>query len=105
MKNEDVNYVELTEIQYKNDPRGACRIYVLGPDGYHHGGQWFARKVRYPDEEITTEQAQVIADDALAGGMEVRICDGLDFLVYHAKGGAVLFPPDPEAFWKEALGG
>jgi hypothetical protein len=88
----------LTELQYSTDRKGPWKLYVYGANGYHSGGQWFSKAVRYPDEEITVAQAKGSCDLAVASGYEVRVCDGGDLLVYHAKDGKVLYG---ETFWLE----
>ncbi len=94
-------HFHLTELQYSNEREGPWRLYIYGPDGYHSGGQWFRKKPKYPDEEITTAQAHNRALVAVSEGKEVRITDGGDMLVFHAKGGKVLYPAEPKKFWEE----
>lgn len=67
----------------------------------HRGGQWFRDKPVYKDEEITSAEARDRVGDAMDEGLEVRICDGGDMLVYHSKGSQVLYPKDPRKFWEE----
>ena len=89
----------LTELQYSKDRRGPWKIFIYEPNSeYHRGGQWFRNKVKYPDEEITTEKAKAVFDKAFAAGREIRICDGGDELVFHAKDKRILFG---EKFWEE----
>jgi hypothetical protein len=90
----------LTDLQYSDDRRGPFRLYIYRRDGLHDGGQWFRNKPKHPDEEITTGQAHNRTFAAVAKGLEVRITDSGDMLVYHARGGKVLFPNDPKAFWE-----
>lgn len=90
------------ELQHSNDVRGPLRLYVFNQNGYHSGGAWFRRKVVYPDEEIGLDEAKRRAEEAITAGLEVRITNGGDFLVFHAVGGQVLFPSEPSAFWERA---
>jgi hypothetical protein len=92
----------LTELQYSQDQRGPWKIYVYEPNSeYHRGGVWFRKGlIKYPEEEITAAEAKERADWAIKEGREVRICDSGDMLVFNSRGGEILYPPDPEAFWK-----
>lgn len=97
-----------TELQYSDDRKGPWRLYIFNKDGYHSGGQWFRRPpLEYPDEEITASEAMVRAFEAEAKGLEVRICDGGDMLIYHAKGTEILYPKRDAmgTFWKEITEG
>jgi hypothetical protein len=89
----------LTELQYSSERKGpfALVIYEAG-SAYHHGKQWFRNKPKYPDEEISSWEALQRVESAIAEGREVRICDGGDMLVYHAKDGEVLYG---KKFWEE----
>jgi hypothetical protein len=80
----------LTQLQYSTDRRGPFKLYVYRPDGFHEGGVWFRPAPKYPDEEITVLEAEKRTLKAIAEGREVRICDGGDMLVFHAKGGKIL---------------
>ena len=94
----------LTTLQYSEDRRGPWRLYIyetasdFNADPRHSGGVWFARARLSDTEEIPMLAAKVRALKAIAEGREVRICDGGDFLVFHAKGGKVLYG---ENFFKE----
>lgn len=90
---------ELAGLQYSEDREGPWRLYVYDRLGRGYEVRvWFARKVKYPEEENSIAVAKAIVDKALASGQEVRICDGGDILVYHARGGRVLYGRE---FWKE----
>jgi hypothetical protein len=82
------------------DYDGAMRLYIYEATGYHSGGQWFRQFVRYPDEEIPSKVAKRKAEAAIEEGLEVRITNGDDHLVLHAIDGEIVFPPDPDAFWR-----
>lgn len=92
----------LTTLQYSTDRKGPWKLYIYDQTGYHDGGQWFRAKPKYPDEEITTAQAHNLAFVAVAKKQEVRICDGGDMLVFHAKDGKILYPENAKEFWEEA---
>ena len=92
----------LSELQYSDDRTEPMKLYIYGKDGYHSGGVWFRRVPKYPEEEITTADAKFRTENAIAKGLEVRICDGGDMLVFHAKDGKVLFPADGK-FWNGEL--
>lgn len=91
----------LDQLQYSQDRKGPFALYVFREDGFHSGKQWFNKQVRYPDEEITIAQAQGKTARAMAAGLEVRITDGGDMLVFHAHGSKVLYG---ENFWDEVVG-
>jgi hypothetical protein len=94
---------ELTELQYSADREGpwALYLYDINGSGYYSGKQWFAKKIKYPDEEISIDIAETRAMTAITLDREVRITDALDNLVYHARGGKVLYG---ENFWQEIKG-
>jgi hypothetical protein len=99
----EVNGQEFTvPFQYSEDRKGPFRLYVYGDDNYHSGTQCFRKEpLKYPDEEITIREAMLRASAAQVKGHEVRITDGGDMLVYHHKGGKLLYPKPPADFWKE----
>lgn len=84
-------------------PHAPLKLYIYGPDGYHTGGVWFRQVPKYPDEEISTDMAKMLVTTAVDNFQEVRICDGSDFLVFHAKGGKVLYPDSINEFWKQVM--
>jgi hypothetical protein len=91
----------LTELQHAEIGEGPWKLYIYGKNGFHTGGVWFRRgPMKYPDEEITAEEAKSRADSAIADGREVRVCDGGDELVFHSQNGATLYPDDGLDFWK-----
>jgi hypothetical protein len=92
----------LTELQYAEPEKDAAyRLYIYGRDGYHSGCQWFRNKPKYPNEEITTEQAKKRVKAAIAQRKEVRITDGGDMLVFHAANGVILHPEKNDDFWEK----
>lgn len=98
----DVEINELTELQYASTGEGPWRLYIFGEDGYHSGTQWFCNGTpKYPDEEITSPEAKTRAQEAIAKGLEVRITDGGDQLVFHSQNGVILYPELGREFWKE----
>jgi 20S proteasome alpha/beta subunit len=83
----------LTELVYSEDLSGTLRVYVYTASGDAYLiRQYFARRVRYSDEEVDLDRAKAIVDEALRCELEVRITNGGDFLVFHSKDGAVLYP-------------
>src|SRR5208282_4692687 len=69
----------LTELQYAEIGEGPWKMYVYNNDGFHSGGMWFRKgKAKYPDEEITLQDAKVWADSAIRNKREVKVCDGGD---------------------------
>jgi hypothetical protein len=91
---------ELTELQYVETGSGPWRLYIYSSDGLHSGGKWFrAGKPKYPDEEIAFQSAFTSTAMAMLKGLEVRITDGGDMLVFHAQGDKILYG---NKFWEEA---
>ena len=90
----------LTELQYSQDRDGPWQLYIYAPNSqYHRGGVWFMAKPKYPEAgEITILQAKKLAQKAFEDGREIRICDGGDMLVFHARDRRVLYG---ETFWEE----
>ena len=89
----------LTELQYSKDRQGPFALYIYEPNSeFHRGKRWFENKPKYPDEEITTATAHACVNEAIQAGREVRVTDGGDMLVYHWKGGKVLYG---ETFWED----
>lgn len=79
---------------------GPWKLYIYDRTGFHGGGQWFrVGKAKYPAEEISFARAKQYCDAAVGRGLEVRICDGMDFLVFHAVNGQVRHG---STFWNEA---
>ncbi len=93
----------LTQLIYSEDVSGSLKVYRFQADGYHSGGQYFTKRIRYPDEEIGIEAAKALCEAHQARGLEVRITNGSDFLVFHAQGQKVLYPQSAEAFWSKVL--
>lgn len=90
---------QLTELQYSNDRKGPWRLYIYEADGVHHrGGASFGKET--DDEVISIVEAKVKALSAMGAGREVRVTDGGDNLVFHAKGPNILYPATGD-FWKE----
>jgi hypothetical protein len=98
------NTYTLTELQYAEQGEGPWKLYVYNEEGKHYRPKWFRKgEMKYPDKEITVLDAFCHAETARVQGREVRICDGGDMLVYHAKDGKVLYPPDDSRqFWIDA---
>jgi hypothetical protein len=79
---------------------GPWKIYIYRPDGFHTGGKWFRQgKMKYPAEEITTEDARQRAIKAMIDHCEVRICNGDDRLVFHSENGTMIQPATFDEFW------
>ena len=91
----------LTQLQYSDDRKGPLKLYIFHPNSqFHHGGVWFERKPKYPEEgEISTEEAERQFMIAMVEHREIRICNGGDMLVLHAKEGKMVYPETAEEFW------
>ncbi len=84
----------------ENVGSGPWRLYIFNDEGFHEGGQWFRLgKAKYPAEEISFARAKQYCEAAVGRGLEVRICDGMDHLVYHYKRGQETLGG---TFWNEA---
>jgi len=82
---------------------GPWRLYIYGKDGYHSGSKWFRKgPMKYPDEEITAQDAKERVLNAMRKRCEVRICDRGDRLVFHSEGGMMIAPPTANEFWAAA---
>lgn len=80
--------------------KGPWKLYIYRPDGFHEGGMWFRTgKAKYPAEEISFARAKQFCESAVGKGLEVRICDGMDHLVFHSERGQVTLG---STFWNEA---
>jgi hypothetical protein len=91
---------KLDNLQYAPPGPGPWKLYVYDRDGYYRGAKWFRKgPVQYPDEEISRQDAKDQVDRALAQGLEVKVTDGGDRLVFHAKGIKQIYPLDPGKFW------
>jgi hypothetical protein len=90
----------LTQLQYSEDRRGPWRMYIYDLNGeYHRGGTWFQEKPQYQDEgELNILLAYAATKSAFDSGREIRICDGGDMLVFHAKSNRILFG---DKFWED----
>lgn len=88
----------LSELQYADQPGdGPWRLYIYGADGFHSGVKWFRMgPPKYPEEEIPLHEAATLAGVAIAHGLEVRMTDGGDMLVFHSKDGKIVHG---QAFW------
>ena len=93
----------LRKLQYSEDKEGPWQLYIYTEEGRNYSvKKWFVRgELKYPDEEITLENAKELVKDAMVEGREVRICDVGDMLVFHAERGIVLYGNE---FWREVLG-
>jgi hypothetical protein len=99
----------IDDLNYRPSDRGPWRLYVFDRNGYHRGGKYFQRGAlpQYPPNElrdywITAAFAKDDVIQAMRQGLEVRITDGGDFLVFHWKGGKQIYPADPQTFWDQA---
>jgi hypothetical protein len=91
----------LTTLHYSQPQKGADhRFYLYDADGFHTGGIWFTSgTIQYPGEEITVDEARERVTAHLAKGLEVRITNWQDFLVFHAIGDHTLYGSDD--FWSQ----
>jgi hypothetical protein len=82
---------------------GPWKLYIYGKNGYHTGGKWFRKgPPKYPEEEITAEEARMRTARAIQEKREVRIADSRDRLVFHSERGVVIAPANPQDFWDAA---
>jgi hypothetical protein len=93
--------IELNDLIRAEDVgKGPWKVYIFNDQGFHEGGLWFrAGAAKYPAEEISFSRAKQFADVAVGKGFEVRICDGMDHLVFHSENGKIVHG---NTFWNEA---
>lgn len=93
----------LSEILFADPIRGEdFKLYLYDNDGFHSGAIWFTSgRIRYPDEQIPAEMARGLAEKHMMGGLEVRITNGGDLLVFHSMRGQMLYPTNAESFWSK----
>lgn len=98
----NASVVHLEGLRLSEDRYGPWKLYVFDVNSeFHRGGVWFMDKPKYPEEgEISTGEAFRRCCDAQSEGRQVRVCDGGDNLVFHARGDEVLHG---ETFWKDVL--
>lgn len=92
---EKVPNILTLDLEHGTDLRGPLFLYIFHRDGKHAGAMRF-------DARSGKDSARMQAERHVALNREVRITNCGDFLVFHAKDGKVLFPPDAEAFWRDA---
>lgn len=85
---------ELTQLQYAVPVKGEnFRLYIYGADGFHSGGQWFTSGlIKYPDEQIDRVTAAAREMAARHEGLETKVTNVGDMLVFHSVGGEILYP-------------
>ena len=88
----------LNQKVYSQDKEGPWVLYIFDSSGYHKGKQWFAKEIKYTDEEIPIDKARSLAAGAMARNQEVMVCDGGDNIVFHHKDGHTVYG---ENFWRE----
>jgi hypothetical protein len=94
----------LRELMYDNRCGGPLDLYLFASNGNYAAAQRFVQNVSTPGEEISTIEARQRAESHCSAGGEVRITNAADLLVYHARAGAIIFPPANriEFFWERA---
>jgi hypothetical protein len=90
---------EVDGLIYDDKMSGWLRLYIYQRNGYHSGGLWFGPDVTFPD--LSVASARRCTEAAMADGREVRITNGSDFLVFHARGNELIHPSDAQAFWSD----
>lgn len=66
-------------------------LYIYDQIGFYSGAKYLGNS----EELRTAFEREVIP--AIREGREVRICDGSDYLCFHAKQGHILYPPHSSA--------
>jgi hypothetical protein len=93
----------LTEFVYA-PPSEPMALYVFEPNGCHRGPQWFRKKPKYSEDNLSTEQAKALTKTAMERHLEIRITDSRDQLVFHSRDGRILYPQCSfEEFWLRAV--
>lgn len=93
--------VTLTRLHYSDEPGDGAplALYIFREDGLHEGALHIAKETN-DGSELSPADARFVAEHNMDAGREVRIANDADELVFHAKDGKVIYPSDPEAFWK-----
>jgi len=95
---------ELTQLQYAVPVKGEnFRLYIYDKDGFHSGGQWFTSgPIKYPEEQIDCLEAAVREMKARNEGLETKVTNAGDMLVFHSVNGEILYPRGISGgeFWK-----
>ena len=60
--------------------------YSFGADGMHDGGIWLENH-----DQLERFMFRVVPLQ-LRAGLEVMVCDNLDYAVFHAKDGRIIYP-------------
>lgn len=63
-------------------------LYIYDEQGYHDGGIQIVS-----EEQLNGLGTIMIIRYAIKRGVEVRMTDPMDLLVFHAKNGKIVFPP------------
>lgn len=93
----------LTEILFADPIKGEdFKLYIYDREGFHGAAIWFTSgRIRYPEEQVGVEFARGLTEEAMLRGLEVRITNGGDFLVFHSQRGQMLYPTNAETFWSK----
>lgn len=97
----NAEFIQMTELVPAAEVgKGPWKLYIYDLAGFHDGARWFrSGKPKYPAEEITFARAKQYSEVAIGKGLEVRICDGMDNLVFRSERGKVTYG---STFWNEA---
>jgi hypothetical protein len=94
---------EFTELQYAKPVKGEPKkLYLYNAEGFHTRPVWFTSgPLDFLEPEVPLPIAWAAISRHMEQGLEVRVTDGGDMLLFHAKGGEILYPPDVELeeFW------
>jgi hypothetical protein len=96
-----MDVVNLTKLGYAPNITFPLIAYVYDSSGKHGGRLYFRPEPQVG--ESSTDQVRKLVAQALRNGLEVRITNGSDYLVYHQLDGIVVYPSrDPDQFWISA---
>lgn len=76
----------MTEIPPRSEEEFPSYLYVYGADGVHTG------KTTIPDEAALRRIFVEVVAPAIRAGQKVIVTDALDFCMFHAEGGQIIFP-------------
>jgi hypothetical protein len=99
------NVFTRSQLHYSDDlgDGAPLALYIYRADGLHTGAHYIANDA-HEDREIAPADARFVAEHNMDAGREIRITNSADHLVFHAKDGKVIYPADPEMFWKAVQG-
>lgn len=76
----------MVEIPPPSEEEFPMYLYIHNHEGFHDG------KLKIPDQAALRRVFPEMITPAIRAKLEVVVTDALDFCIFHAKGGSVIFP-------------